>query len=84
LSAAENRLLLYDLGTLLGTERIRLAELPSRLRYLAPDIPLYQKLNGVRLQTALKDAGVRVINTANVLHLDPADLRAHSVISRGS
>lgn len=75
LSAAESRLLMYDLDAVLGTERIRLSELPARLRYLAPDIPLYQKLNGVRLLTALREAGVRTTNTGNVPCLDPADLR---------
>ena len=75
LTATERRLLLHDLAAVVGTERVRLSELPARLRFLAPDIPMYQKLNGVRLQAALKDAGVRTTNIGNVPRLDPADLR---------
>jgi hypothetical protein len=75
LTAAELRLLLYDLDAVMGTERVRLAELPARLRFLAPGIPMYQKLNGVRLQIALGSAGVRTTTAGNVPRLDPADLR---------
>lgn len=75
LTATELRLLMYDLDVVAGTEQIRLSEIPARLRYLAPDIPLYQKLNGVRLLAALREAGVRTTNTGNVPRLDPADLR---------
>lgn len=75
LTATETRLLMYDLDAVLDTERIRLAELPARLRYLAPDIPLYQKLTGVRLRQVLTEHGVRTTAVGNVPRLDPADLR---------
>ncbi len=75
LTATEMRLLMYDLDAVLGTESIRLAEIPARLRYVAPDVPLYQKLTGTRLLTALREAGVRTTNTGNVPRLSPADLR---------
>lgn len=75
LSPEELRLLLYDLDAVMGAERVRLSELPARLRFLAPDIPLYRKLNGVRLLAALGGAGVRTTNIGNVPRLDPGDLR---------
>lgn len=75
LSATEMRLLMYDLDAVLGTERVRLSEIPARLRFLAPDIPLYEKMTGVRLMAILKEAGIRTTNTDNVPRIDPADFR---------
>lgn len=75
-AAIETRDLLADLGEVLGVERVRLADLPALLRDLAPGWGPYQGLNRLKLRDALEVQGVRVTNTANVLQLDPADLRA--------
>ncbi|MGH3126157.1 MAG: hypothetical protein ACRDND_34705 [Streptosporangiaceae bacterium] len=60
---------------MLGTERVRLADLAALLRDLAPEWGPYRTLTGIQLREQLDDAGVRVTNTNNVLRLDPADLR---------
>lgn len=75
LSPEETRLLVYDLHAVMGGERRRLSELPVLLRAAAPEIPLYRKMTGRQLRAALRNAGIRVTNTGNVLRLDPADLR---------
>ncbi len=69
--------LLADLAEVLrGTSgKVRLADLPARLRKLAPSWAPYRALTGVELRGQLGDAGVRVTNTGNVPQLDPADLR---------
>ena len=74
--AIETRDLLADLGQVLGDERVKLADLPARLRKLAPGWGGYRTLTAVRLRELLEAEGVRVTNTGNVLRLDPADLRA--------
>lgn len=73
---AEARDLIDDIEAVMGNERIRLAELPARLRALAPDCDAYEDLNGVRLSQILKQCGIRVTNAQNVLRLDPRDLAA--------
>lgn len=72
----EDRDLLDDLDEVVGSERIRLSDLPARLRELAPQWPPYRQLTGTQLRERLADHNVRVTNTGNVLRLDPADLRA--------
>lgn len=73
---AQDRDLLNDLDEVLGDERVKLADLPALLRDLAPDWPLYQRLDGKSLREVLhREYGVRTTNTANVPRLDPADLR---------
>jgi S-DNA-T family DNA segregation ATPase FtsK/SpoIIIE len=54
---------------------VRVADLPPRLRALAPSWSAYRSLTGVQLRQALTDEGVRTTNTSNVPRLDPADLR---------
>jgi len=74
-AAIEARDLLEDLDEVTGDERVKLADLPARLRKLAPAWGAYRSLTAVRLRELLDDEGVRVTNTGNVLRLDPADLR---------
>jgi S-DNA-T family DNA segregation ATPase FtsK/SpoIIIE len=66
--------LLADLIQVAGTDRIRLADLPARLRELAPACREYRGLTGVQLRDLLEDEGIRVTNAGNVPRLDPADL----------
>jgi S-DNA-T family DNA segregation ATPase FtsK/SpoIIIE len=79
-AAIETRDLLADLDEVLGSDRVRLADVPALLRDLAPAWTPYKSLNRLQLRDQLEDLGVRVTNTSNVMRLDPADLRA--VIAR--
>lgn len=54
---------------------MKLADLPARLRKLAPTWGPYRAMTAVRLRELLDAEGVRVTNTGNVPRLDPADLR---------
>jgi S-DNA-T family DNA segregation ATPase FtsK/SpoIIIE len=74
----EVRDLLADLSQVLDGEhgRVRLADLPARLRELAPGWDGYRGLTAVRLRDLLDAEGIRVTNTGNVPRLDPADLRS--------
>lgn len=75
-ASLQARDLLDDLDEVLGSDRTRVSDLPSRLRRLAPNWLPYQNLNGIELKDVLtRKYGVRVTNPHNVLHLDPADLR---------
>jgi DNA segregation ATPase FtsK/SpoIIIE, S-DNA-T family len=76
-AAIEVRDLLADLAEVLAedTEPVRLADLPPRLRKLAPSWGAYKTLNGAGLRQLLDYEGTRVTNTGNVPRLDPADLR---------
>ncbi|MER6577325.1 hypothetical protein [Nonomuraea sp. NPDC001023] len=75
-AALQARDLLDDLDEVLGSDRVRLADVPARLRRLAPNWLPYQNLTGIELKDILtREYGVRVTNPHNVLHLDPADLR---------
>jgi DNA segregation ATPase FtsK/SpoIIIE, S-DNA-T family len=73
--AVISRDLLADLAEVIGRERARVADLPARLRKLAPSWGRYKQLNGAELKRQLDDLGVRTTNTGNVRELDPADLR---------
>jgi len=73
--APMSRDLLADLAAVIGTKRVRLADLPALLRDLAPAWTPYRTLTGVQLRDRLDDAGIRITNTGNVPRLDPADLR---------
>lgn len=80
--AIESRDLLDDLAQVVGSDRVRLADLAALLRDLAPTWGPYRTLTGVQLRDLLDDAGVRTTTTGNVLRLDPADLQrvlAHRV-----
>lgn len=74
----EARDLLADLWEVTrdDAEPARLADLPARLRSLAPRWGAYRSLNGVQLAALLDAEEVRWTNAKNVPRLDPADLRA--------
>jgi S-DNA-T family DNA segregation ATPase FtsK/SpoIIIE len=72
--AIESRDLLDDLDAVVGSDRVRLADVPALLRDLAPGWGPYRTLTGVQLRDQLDDAGVRTTNVGNVPRLDPADL----------
>jgi S-DNA-T family DNA segregation ATPase FtsK/SpoIIIE len=74
MAPAEVRDLMADLIEVAGHERVRLADLPARLRELAPGHREYRGLTGAALRDLLEDRGVRVTNTGNVPRMDPADL----------
>jgi len=68
--------LLDDLDEVLGSDRVKVADIPARLRKLAPNWRPYESLTGTQLRDILtQEHGVRVINRSNVLWLDPADVR---------
>lgn len=69
------RNLLADLDAIVGSQRVRLADLPPRLRALAPEWEPYRSLNGLKLREQLEQKGVRTTNAHNVPRLDPVDLR---------
>jgi predicted GIY-YIG superfamily endonuclease len=75
---AEVHKLLDDLGQILGSERVRLSELPVLLRQHDPDWLPYRKMTGTDLHAVLRKHGIRVTNTGNVRRLDPADLVSRS------
>lgn len=66
--------LLDDLGQILGSDRVRLSELPALLRRHDPSWLPYRKMRGADVHAVLREHGVRVTNTGNVPRLDPADL----------
>jgi len=76
-AAIEIRDLLADLAEVLGdsAEPVRLADLPPRLRKLAPSWGVYKTLTGTGLRQLLDAEGTRTTNTGNVPRLDPQDLR---------
>ncbi|MFI6496948.1 FtsK/SpoIIIE domain-containing protein [Nonomuraea typhae] len=77
-TAPQARDLLDDLDEVLGSERVRVADIPPMLRRLAPHWLPYQTLTGLDLKDILnREHDIRVTNTGNVPRLDPADLRAH-------
>jgi S-DNA-T family DNA segregation ATPase FtsK/SpoIIIE len=73
--AIEARDLLADLDSVLGAERVKVADVPALLRDLAPAWGAYRTLTGTALLAQLDAAGVRTTNARNVRRLDPADLR---------
>lgn len=75
--AIEVRDLMADLAEVLAGDSgpVRLADLPPRLRKLAPGYPAYRSLTGIELRHVLDADDVRTTNTGNVPRLDPLDLR---------
>ena len=76
--AIEARDLLDDLDEVTrgSSGPVRLADLPPRLRKLAPHWAAYRTLTGVQLIEQLDEEGVRWTRTGNVPRLDPGeDLR---------
>jgi DNA segregation ATPase FtsK/SpoIIIE, S-DNA-T family len=55
---------------------VNVADLPPRLRKLAPSWGAYRQLTGVQLRRLLEVEGVRVYTTGGTLRVDPADLEA--------
>lgn len=76
-AAIEARDLLADLAEVTGGDAgpVRLADLPPRLRKLAPSWAAYKTLTGTALRHMLEAEDTRTTNTGNVPRLDPADLR---------
>ena len=71
----EARDLLDDLDLVLGTDRVRLADVPALLRDLAPTWGPYRALTGAALRGLLHAEGVKTGRTGNVWRLDPTDVR---------
>ncbi|WP_226358686.1 hypothetical protein [Pseudonocardia sp. ICBG601] len=70
------RSLLADLITVCGGERVPAADLPARLRDLAPDWAPYQRLTGTKLRARLAaEHGIHVPSTKNKYPVDPDTLR---------
>jgi DNA segregation ATPase FtsK/SpoIIIE, S-DNA-T family len=74
--AIEARDLLTDLAEVMRDEGapVRVADLPARLRRLAPAFGGYRQMTGVQLRDQLGMLRVRTTNTGNVPRLDRADL----------
>jgi len=67
--------LLGDLAEVIdGPDRVKVNDLPQRLRKIAPTWGEYRALNGVQLRERLIAEGVRTVKAGNVPLLDPADL----------
>lgn len=67
--------LVADLAAVMDAgERVRLTDLVSRLRELAPSWRPYEGLTATMLRALLEEREVRVTNTGNVLRLDASDL----------
>jgi S-DNA-T family DNA segregation ATPase FtsK/SpoIIIE len=73
--AVTSRDLLEDLAEVIeGPDRVRLAELPPRLRKLDKAWRPYRGLDGVQLAELLDAEGVAWVKPKNVPQLDPAEL----------
>ena len=69
--------LLTDLVEVLGSERVPAADVPARLRDLAPDHGPYRGLTGIKLREILeREHGVKVPSTGNRYPIDPQRIRA--------
>jgi S-DNA-T family DNA segregation ATPase FtsK/SpoIIIE len=60
----------------LGDAKVNVADVPPRLRKLAPDHPLYRSMSGVQLRAILAEHGVKVPSTGRRYPVDPAAIRA--------
>ena len=69
--------LLADLVAVLGDQRVPVADVPARLRDLAPDHAPYRGLTGVKLREVLeREYGIKVASTGNRYPIDPHKIRA--------
>ena len=69
--------LLADLVAVLGDQRVPVADVPARLRDLAPDHPPYRGMTGVKLREILeREYGIKVASTGNRYPVDPHKIRA--------
>jgi S-DNA-T family DNA segregation ATPase FtsK/SpoIIIE len=65
------------LVAVLGEERVPAADVPARLRDLAPDHNPYRALTGIKLREILeREHGIRVASTGNRYPLNPHKIRA--------
>jgi DNA segregation ATPase FtsK/SpoIIIE, S-DNA-T family len=70
--------LLADLVTVLGDQRVPAADVPARLRGLAPEHLPYRRITGVKLREILeREHGIKVASTGNRYPIDPQKIRAH-------
>ena len=68
---------LADLVAVLGEQRVPAADVPARLRDLAPDHAPYRGLTGVKLREILeREYGIKVASTGNRYPVDPHKIRA--------
>jgi S-DNA-T family DNA segregation ATPase FtsK/SpoIIIE len=68
--------LLNDLIAVLGEQRVPAADVPARLRDLAPDHDPYHGLTGIKLREILeREYGIRVASTGNRYPVDPNKIR---------
>jgi DNA segregation ATPase FtsK/SpoIIIE, S-DNA-T family len=74
--AEEERDLLADVVDVLGEEKVAAADVPPRLRKLAPGHPPYRSMSGVRLRELLAEHGVKVPSTGRRYPVDPSAIRA--------
>jgi S-DNA-T family DNA segregation ATPase FtsK/SpoIIIE len=80
-SAPPRRDLLNDIATVLGgargnTEKVPAADIPARLRTLAPDWAPYRTINGLEIRRYLETAhAVRVPTTGHKYPVAPAAIR---------
>jgi S-DNA-T family DNA segregation ATPase FtsK/SpoIIIE len=68
--------LLTDVADALGGQKVPAADVPSRLRKLAPGYPPYRSMSGARLRELLAEHGVKVPSTGRRYPVDPAAIRA--------
>jgi S-DNA-T family DNA segregation ATPase FtsK/SpoIIIE len=69
--------LLHDVVEVLGDQRVPAADVPARLRDLAPDYPPYQKMTGVKLREVLeREYAVKVPSTGNRYPIDAQAIHA--------
>jgi S-DNA-T family DNA segregation ATPase FtsK/SpoIIIE len=76
-AVSERRDLLDDLATVLGNDRVPAADVPARLRDLAPKHVPYRRLTGVRPREVLeRNYGIKVPSTGNRYPVDPVRVRS--------
>lgn len=68
--------LLTDVVEALSGERVPAADVPARLRELAPGHAAYVKLDGTRLRSLLAAEGVKVPSTGNRYPVDPVAVQS--------
>ncbi len=76
-AVSERRDLLDDLALVLGNERVPAADVPARLRDLAPNYEPYRGLTGVKLrQVLVAEYSIKVPSTGNRYPVDPVAVRS--------
>jgi S-DNA-T family DNA segregation ATPase FtsK/SpoIIIE len=75
IAAQEQRDILSDVAEVLGGEIVPAADVPPRLRKLAPEHLPYRSLSGVGLRELLAEHGVKVPSTKRRYPVDPAVIR---------